>query len=231
MTLGIMQPYFFPYIGYFQLLNAVDQYVIYDNIQYTKKGWVNRNRILQNGMDVYLTLSIEKASDFLDIKERFLSESFDRSRMIRQIKDAYGKAPFYSEIFPLIERVVFYEERNLFLYLYHSILEICSYLDIKTSIKISSEIDIDHSLRGQAKVLAFCSYLKADNYINAIGGVELYDKSEFHVRNVNLKFLQVEPFSYKQYSNEFVPYLSIIDVLMFNGRLATIELLDKYRLI
>ncbi len=78
MKLAIMQPYFFPYIGYFQLINTVDEFVVYDNIEFTKKGWINRNRILVNGKDEYITLPIKKDSDFLHVKDRFLAETWSK---------------------------------------------------------------------------------------------------------------------------------------------------------
>ena len=80
MKLAIMQPYFFPYIGYFQLIKSVDEFVIYDNIQYTKKGWINRNRILVNGTDYLISLPLKKDSDYLNVVDRQLAESWEKDR-------------------------------------------------------------------------------------------------------------------------------------------------------
>lgn len=231
MKLGIMQPYFLPYIGYFQLLNAVDKYVIYDNIQYTKKGWINRNRILQNGKDLMITIPLEKDSDYLDIKDRYLSVGFDKKKLLNQIRESYRKAPYFDMLMPLIERIVNYDDTNLFHYIDNSIREICKYLDIKTEIIISSTLDIDHSLKGQDKVIAICKELKATDYYNAIGGQELYSPEEFKKENINLYFISSNPIEYKQFANEFVPWLSILDVMMFNSLENIHKILDNYKLI
>lgn len=231
MKVGIMQPYFLPYIGYFQLLNAVDKYVIYDNIQYTKKGWINRNRILQNGKDVMITISLEKDSDYLDIKERVISGNFDRKKLLNQIKESYRKAPFFTEAMPLIEEIIGCDETNLFHYIYHSVRKIAEYLNINTEIIVSSTLNIDHSLKGQDKVIAICKELNATDYYNAIGGQELYAVDDFKKENIDLHFLSTNPIEYTQFKNEFIPYLSILDVIMFNSVDAVKDLLNNYKLI
>ena len=180
MNLGIMQPYFIPYIGYWQLMAAVDEYVIYDNIQYTKKGWINRNRILQNGSDTYITLPLKKDSDYLDVVDRYISDTFDRKKLLNQIFSNYKKAPFFEETYELITDVVNYEENNLFRFIYNSIIMIKKHLDINTELIISSTLPVDHSLKGQDKVIDICKKLHATEYYNAIGGMELYSKEKFN---------------------------------------------------
>lgn len=231
MKVGIMQPYFLPYIGYFQLLNAVDKYVIYDNIQYTKKGWINRNRILQNGKDALITIPVEKDSDYLDIRERKVSETFDRGKLINQIREAYRKAPYFNDIMPLAEDIINRNEENLFLYIYNSIIKVCGYLNIKTEIVVSSTLLIDHTLKGQDKVLAICKELRATEYYNAIGGQELYSSFVFAKENVTLSFLSVNPIEYKQFGNDFIPCLSILDVMMFNSVDKIRMMLNDYKLL
>lgn len=211
-----MQPYFFPYIGYFQLIGSGDLFIVYDNIKYTKKGWINRNRILQNGKDMKFSLPLKHDSDFLDVRDRELAADFDRDKLVNQISGAYRRAPYFAQSFPLIEQVVRYEERNLFKYLHNSIVRTCRYLGIATEIRISSDIAIDHDLKNKDKVLALCEAVGADTYVNSIGGMELYSKEEFRERGVELKFIRSKPFEYPQFGNEFVPWLSIIDVIMFN---------------
>lgn len=230
-SLGIMQAYFMPYIGYFQLINAVDEFVIYDNIQYTKKGWINRNRILQGGSDQYITLPLKKASDYLNIGERFLSETFDRNKLVKQIKTAYHKAPFYAEVSEWLQDIICYQEDNLFLYIYHSVTEVCRYLDIMTPIIISSQMKYDEALRGQDKVIAICRERQCDRYINAIGGMKLYKDSAFQEEKMELLFLKSGLREYPQYKNEFIPALSIIDVLMFNSKKQVKQMLQEYELI
>ena len=233
MKLAIMQPYFMPYIGYFQLINSVDQFIIYDNIQYTKKGWINRNRILVNGKDQLITLPIKKDSDYLDVVKRELSESWgkDKNKMINMIKSSYGKAPHFEETLELISKCLNNPEENLFKFIYDSIILINSYLDIKTPITISSTIDINHTLKSQDKVLSLCKAQNANVYINSIGGVELYDKETFKQNGIKLNFIKSNPIQYKQLNNEFISWLSIIDVMMFNSKEQIQEYLNEYTLI
>ena len=206
-----------PYIGYWQLLNAVDTFVIYDNIEYTKKGWINRNRILVNNNDAYITIPLEKDSDFLSVNQRFISYDFNPQKLQNQIQGAYSKAPFFKNIFPIVKEIINYNEKNLFVYIYNSINIICELLDIKTTIIKSSTIQIDHSLKNKDKVLAICNNLNANMYINPIGGIELYSKNDFLNHEIQLFFLSSKLIHYKQFKNNFVPNLSVIDVLMFNS--------------
>jgi hypothetical protein len=216
MRLAIMQPYFLPYLGYFQLIAAVDKFIIYDNIKYTKKGWFNRNRMLLNGSDAIFSLPLKKDSDCLQVVERELSGNFERTKLLNQFRGAYSRAPQFDSTYKVLDRIVRFEDDNLFRYIHHSIMRLCEHLDIKTEIKISSEIDIDHELKGQEKVLAICKVLGAETYINTIGGVELYAKEDFHVHGIDLQFIKARPLKYAQFGAAFVPWLSIADVLMFN---------------
>ena len=117
MKLAIMQPYFLPYIGYFQLIAGADKFVIYDNIQYTKKGWINRNRMLQNGSDKVFSLPLAKTSDRLDIIGRDLAAVFIRRQLLNQFRGNYNKAPYFSDVWPLIEGLVLAKDNNLFRYI------------------------------------------------------------------------------------------------------------------
>ena len=216
MKLAIMQPYFLPYIGYFQLIAAVDLFIVYDNIKYTKKGWINRNRMLQNGKDALFSLPLKSGSDYLDVRDRELAADFNREKLLKQIADAYRRAPCFSRVFPLIEGIVRHEDNNLFKFIHHSIIRVCDYLGIATTIKVSSDMAIDHGLKSQDKVLALCVAAGADSYTNAIGGMDLYSRDAFRGRGVELNFIRSRPFDYPQYGNEFIPWLSIMDVMMFN---------------
>ncbi len=215
-----MQPYFLPYIGYFQLINAVDKFVIYDNIQFSKNGWINRNRILVNGKDVYITLPLQKASDFLDIDQRNLVGSFvqEKEKILRLINSAYKQAPYFDLVYPLLEKIMSNNESNLFKFIYNSLMVICEYLEIKTEFIISSSVPVNHSLKSQEKVIAICNLLNAQQYINPFGGISLYSRATFQKHNVALNFIETVPFEYAQFSNEFMPNLSIMDVLMFNSK-------------
>lgn len=216
MRVAIMQPYFLPYIGYFQLIAAVDVFVLYDNVKYTKKGWINRNRLLLNGAESTFSLPLKKDSDYLHIIDRELSYDFSPQKFLNQVMGAYVKAPQFNTIWPLIKGIVEYEDKNLFRFLHNSIVKISQYLDLKTQIKISSEIPILDDLKNQEKVLALCEALGAGTYLNAIGGIDLYAQDAFLKKGVELKFIKSLPFQYSQLGNPFVPWLSIIDVIMFN---------------
>jgi hypothetical protein len=233
MRLAIMQPYFMPYIGYFQLINSVDKFIIYDNIQYTKRGWINRNRILVNGKDQLITLPIKKDSDYLNVVERELSESWskDKDKMLNIIKSSYNKAPYFQETFELISKCVNNSETNLFNFIYDAINILNSYLDIKTPIIVSSTVEIDHTLKSQDKVLSICKSQNAEVYINSIGGVELYERKTFDQKGIRLNFIKSNPIQYKQFSSEFVPWLSIVDVMMFNSKEQIKNYLTQYTLI
>jgi hypothetical protein len=216
MKLAIMQPYFFPYIGYFQLIAAVDLFIVYDDIKYTKKGWINRNRMLQNGKDVMFSLPLKSDSDYLDVCERELAADFNRDKLLNQFKGAYRRAPYFTQTFPLVEQIVQYEDTNLFRFLHHSIVKSCDHLGIATDIRVSSSIATDHELKNQDKVLALCEAGGASTYVNASGGAGLYSKDTFREKGIELKFIQSKPFEYSQFGDAFIPWLSIIDVMMFN---------------
>jgi hypothetical protein len=212
-----MQPYFLPYIGYWQLMAAVDTFVIYDNIKYTKKGWINRNRMLLNGEAATFSLPLAKDSDELDVVERRLADTFQRSKLLAQLEGAYRKAPHFTEVRPLLVQVVMHPEDNLFDYLWHSIVCVANHLELPTTLVRSSTIHIDHDLRAQDKVLALCQAAGAQTYVNAIGGLELYERPAFAAQGIDLQFLRSTWQPYPQWPNlPHVPWLSVVDVLMFN---------------
>jgi len=228
-----MQPYFFPYIGYWQLINAVDTFVIYDNIQFSKKGWFHRNNFLMNDKKTLFTIPIKKDSDNLDVVDRYLSDDSEKqiTKTITQIKNNYRKAPYYNDVFPLIEAVFLNQEKNLFYYIFSSVEMICDYLDIDTKIVKSSTIDIDHTLKSQDKVIAINKSLNSTKYINPIGGRELYDIESFIKEAIELRFLESEVPEYRQFSDKFISHLSIIDIMMFNSKNEAKEMLKRYELI
>jgi hypothetical protein len=219
MKIAIMQPYFFPYIGYFQLINAVDEFVIYDEIEYSKKGWINRNRILVNGKDEYITLPLKKASDYLFVNDRYLADTWDveKNKNLNHIKESYRKASYFNDIYPMIENCFQFQNKNLFEFIFNSINVVNSYLEIKTPIIPVSTLSIDKELKAENKVIEICKTRKANKYINPIGGIKLYSKEMFLKNNIELYFLKSNDIKYKQFNNEFVPWLSIIDVMMFNS--------------
>lgn len=217
MRVAIMQPYFLPYLGYFQLIGAVDAFVLYDNIKYTKKGWINRNRMLCNGSALVFTLPLAHASDAVPICDRRIAPSFDRSRLLNRMRELYRRAPYAESAFECISQVINYDDDSLFGFVSHSIRAVCEYIGINTQFLVSSSIQTDHALKGADKVLAICNELGADTYINPIGGTSLYARDDFSDRGIALNFLVSNPVTYEQFDAPFVPSLSILDVMMFNG--------------
>lgn len=232
MKVGIMQPYFFPYIGYWQLINTVDQFVIYDDVNYIKSGWINRNRILVNGSDKLINISLNKASSNKLIKEIELQDNrVNAKKLLKTIEQSYKRAPYSSEVVPIIEEVIMQSQTNLAKYLEYSIRLVCDYLNVDTEIIVSSHLDKYNHFRGQDKVIEICKVLSANEYINAIGGQELYSYEDFNSKGLSLKFLKTKRIEYEQFENQFIPNLSIIDIMMFNSREKTSNLLNEYELL
>lgn len=229
MIVGSNQPYLFPYMAYWQLINLSDVYVISDSMQYIKKGYINRNNILLNGKSHQYSLEV------LGVHEKTLINEVEVGRNARKIistiTHAYKKAPYYSEVFPMIGDILASDEKNLARYIGHSIKEIATYLEMGTKFIYLSELQGETSLKAQARTIDLCKKVNATQYVNAIGGRHLYDKNSFHTESMTLSFLQTTEHKYKQYFNEFIPNLSIIDVLMFNSKKTIKEMLDRYTLV
>ncbi len=218
--LAIMQPYFLPYIGYFQLFKAADEFIIYDNIEYTKKGWINRNQFVLNGKTQLFSIPLEKSSDYLDVVQKIISPEFEKERkkILAQIHSGYRKAPEFKNVYPLIEEVFMHDNKNLFEFTLHSVQKVTAFLGINIPIKVSSKFDVDHSLKGSAKVRSLAKAANADYYINPIGGQCLYSVDEFKADGIDLKFHNYRPIPYTQVDvSEFISHMSIIDVLMNNS--------------
>jgi len=232
MKIGIMQPYLFPYIGYWQLINAVDRYIIYDDVNFIKGGWINRNRILMNGEGKLISLQLHNASPNKLIKEvEVLGKPICNKKLLKTLESSYKKAPHYADVFSVIESVITQDEKNLARYLEFSIKRVCEYLSIDTELIVSSSIRKNNELRGQDKIIEICKILGANEYINAIGGQKLYSYSDFATKRIGLKFLQTGDIKYKQFKSDFIPNLSIIDVMMFNEPRKINIMLDDYVLL
>lgn len=229
--LAIMQPYLLPYIGYWQLLAAVDEFVVYDNIKYTKAGWINRNRFLQSGGPALFTLPVAKDSDSLSVRERRVSGgASDRAKIINRLAASYARAPHFTTVFPMLEAVFRDPSPGLFDFVYSSIRRVAQYLEIATPLVVSSTIAMDHTLRAQDRVIGTCKALGATHYLNLPGGRDLYDRGAFAGEGIELRFVQPRHVAYPQLGGEFVPNLSIIDVMMFNSTDRTRALLAEWDL-
>jgi hypothetical protein len=232
MRLAIMQPYFFPYIGYWQLINAVDKYVIYDDVNYIKNGWINRNFILLNGQKHLITLPLDGASPFKLINEtKIISKNEKKVRLLKTLVHAYKKAPYYQDVISIVENTVMHQSNHISEALVFSIKSIAKYLNFRTEILVSSQIEKNNSLKGEEKVIDICKSLNADIYFNSIGGLELYSKQNFLKRGLILNFLKPQQIFYSQINDQFIPWLSIIDVMMFNTPETIRNMLNQYELI
>lgn len=233
MKLGIMQPYVFPYIGYFQLINLVDQFVIYDDVQYMKGGWINRNRILVNGQAQFVSLPVKKSNLESKINQREFADDWQhhKKKIIKQVQGAYVKAPHLDPVSDLVSRCFAFDDPNVARFITHSLKLCCEYLGIETPFILSSDLDKADDLDAQQRVLAICKLLDATQYVNPIGGMDLYDKQVFSENGLALSFIETKPHEYPQFTkHEFVPFLSIIDVMMFNSPDEIRGMMDAYDL-
>jgi WbqC-like protein family len=231
MKVAIMQPYLFPYIGYWQLIHAVNRFVIYDDVNYIKGGWINRNRILINGEPAYITVPLHQPSPFKRICDTTLKPSSSwRDKQIKMVEITYRKAPSFAVAFPVIERLIRHGTDSLPDYLAHQLRTLSAFMGLNTEFVASSRCYENSDLPGQARILDICRREGATVYVNPLGGQELYDPSAFRAFGIDLRFIVMRSFSYHQRSKGFVPYLSIIDALMEIGPTETRQHLDAFDL-
>ena len=229
MNIAIMQPYFFPYIGYWQLINAVDIFVIYDDVNFIKSGYINRNNILQNGNSQLITLELIGSSSNKKINE--ISIGNNSKKLLKTIRQNYSKAPFFNDVWYLLEEIFENNEKDLSKFLFFLIKKISNYLDINVKFLFSSDIKKNMNHKAQDRLIEMSKMFNASRYVNPIGGIELYDKEAFSSAGINLSFLKSNEIIYKQFNDEFVSNLSIIDVIMFNSKDSVKKMLNHYNLI
>lgn len=230
MKVAIMQPYIFPYIGYWQLMNAVDKFIILDDVNFIVRGYINRNNILINGKVHLFTIPLDKPSQNKLIKE--ISMRFgikEREDFLKMLSHAYSKAPFWKEGYGIAQKCILYNTSDLTEFIQNSIRILAEYLGIKAEILLSSDIEKNNSLKAEERIIELCKKTEADEYINASGGRELYSRENFRKENLELYFLDpdYEEIRYKQFKSEFIPNLSILDVIMFNDKTTIRELLSS----
>ncbi len=253
MRLGIMQPYFFPYIGYFQLINAVDKFIMYDDLDFIKEAWVNRNKILiKNVGPSWITMPLVKKSSNAKINDIVIDNTKRWQNNIKKTLELnYGRAPMFEMAFALVSDILNNETQSLSDFNYHSIHKISTYIGIKTPMVRNDEIYLsierkleENSIKTNYKnlddtviekkvlrVFEICKYNKADVFINAIGGRELYSKSLFAANGLDVRFVKTDTIAYKQFGPIFYPSLSIIDVMMFNNTDTINQMLSRYEFI
>lgn len=246
------QPYFLPYLGFYQLIHAVDQFVIYDSFNYIKSGWVNRNRLLVVGAGpAYFTLPTEHGSSFKKIRDIKLSTHRNwRRKLLDTFVMNYKRCPFFEETRALIEAIIGAETDSLSDLATRSIVDVCKHLEINTRLIANPVYDeletglqaaslsetfpavkLEHPSKGCVRLIAVCQMLGATEFVNAIGGQTLYYKSDFQANGVDLHFLSYRDEPYRQTTKEYYPGLSIVDVLMNCGKEGTIRRLNNYELV
>lgn len=229
MKLAIMQPYFFPYIGYWQLIHAVDRFVIYDDVNFIKGGWINRNRILINGNPTFFTIPLCHASPNKRICDISMQSSpVWRDKLVRMVETTYRKASHFNVVFSIVENVIRYKTDNLSEYILYQLLAISELLEINTTFVKTSRVYNNNGLSGQDRIIDICRREEATTYVNPQGGQMLYDLAAFREFGVDLRFIVMRPLPYKQRVHKFIPSLSIIDALMENGPAKIKQFLDEY---
>lgn len=233
MTLAVHQPYLFPYLGYFQLVGAVDKFVFLDDVHYIKRGWINRNRILINGEAVYITVPCIKVSQNKLISETYFDKNHSGfQKLLKTVHQAYAKAPFFENIFPLIEKILNTDTELISELAAESVRQIAAYIGLKTQLLTASQsFPLTRGMEKTSRIIEICHLNGATQYINAINGRDLYTQEDFQKEGIQLNFIQMQPLSYPQFKNEFVPHLSIIDVLMFNSVEEVRAMVQKYELV
>ncbi|MFC3607424.1 WbqC family protein [Stutzerimonas tarimensis] len=232
-VVSLMQPYLFPYLGYFQLIAASDAFVLGDDLQYAKGSWINRNRLLVDGRPSLFTLSLRKGRFGETIGERWLSDDYPRqaATLMKTLEQAYARAPWRDSVLELIGAILASPERNLACFNEQALRAICAHLGIATPFHRSSEFGLPQGIDKTERLIRVTQALAGDCYLNTIGGLALYRPSDFEACGLKLRFLGMDPLEYPQRQVPFVPSLSIIDVLMSNSPAAVRELLQRFTLI
>lgn len=215
MKLAIMQPYFFPYISYWQLINAVDCFVILDDVNYIKRGWINRNRIICDEREHYIIKPVSNASqNRLICETHFVDDTHLADDLLRTICYAYRNAKYANQTNALLTEMMLDSETRVAKYLERQICKICSLLNIDTKIILASDFRTINHENGQSGILEICRYLDGNEYINPIGGINLYDKALFQNNNIELKFLKTDFAKIQKRIPLLYPDYSIIHLLM-----------------
>lgn len=231
-TLAVMQPYLFPYLGYFQLIAAADVFVLGDDLRYVRSGWVNRNRILHDHDARLIRFPLRKDAFELQINQRQLCSEFDdeAERLIGLITESYEQAPYFAQVMPLLERLIRFPQRNIALYAEHALREMCAYLHIVTPIMRSSDLILGSPVNKQERIIRMARTFEATTFITPEGGSVVYDRVHFAIHRLKVRFFRMGAVQYRQFGQPFVANLSIIDVLMFNCIEQVQHMLSQYQL-
>jgi hypothetical protein len=233
-VLAVMQPYIFPYIGYFNLINSATHFVFYDDVDYIKQGWINRNRILINGHPSYFSIPLSNGRSGVQIREvKVFNLSHFYKKFKRTLEQSYGKSPFFDIGLSYVEKVLLSGEENISKLAELSISEASNMLEIEASVyRSSSDFSDSKGIGRSERLISIAQQLNCKTYVNSINASFLYDKQYFSMRGVNLSFIKPKLVGYNQLNaTKFIPGLSIIDLIM-NLSLDEIKSqLDSYELV
>lgn len=231
MQLGIMQPYFFPYLGYFDLINYSYRWIVFDTVQYIRHGWVNRNRILhpKKGWQ-YIAVPVKKHSRNTVIKDIEVSQDPKwRKRILGQIQHYRRTAPYFHETYQLVEECLAAEEHSLSRLNVAILDNVCHHLGISFEYEYFSEMELELGpVEGPDEwAIRISEAIEATEYVNPAGGIAIFDSSKFEARGIRLTIRNLPSLRYPCPGYEFIPGLSIIDILMWNLPDKVKEYLDK----
>ncbi|TYA56639.1 WbqC family protein [Formosa maritima] len=234
MKVAIMQPYFMPYLGYIAIINYVDEFILFDTPQFIRHGWIERNKVLKlDGDTMYIKVPLVKHARNTTIENVIINNNLSwKHKIISQLDHYKKRAPYYKNVIALLHEIFDEEYSSIVSLNYKSLQILCRYLGIITPISIWSEmkVEIDEVKAPDEWALHICKALKYDTYVNLPGGRSFFDVQKYEREGISLSFLELEPTQYKQFSNVFVPFLSIIDVLMFNDVSQVKEMLKNFNL-
>lgn len=233
MSVAIMQPYFFPYLGYFQLVQAADHFVFYDDVMFIKKGWINRNRILMQGNEFLFSIPLEKQSQHKSIRQSTVAYGTEfPGKWLQQIESAYKKAPHFQDVLELIHQVIQEKPTSIADLAAKSVMETWTFLGLEKKFYMSSELKTEPDDERALRLIHITQELGESHYINAVNGQILYDKQFFKEHGVQLDFLSPKLRSYPQGNQlEFMAGLSMIDILMWNSKEAVVQQLKNFDLV
>ena len=232
MKLGVMQPYFFPYLGYFDLINSVDHWIVADSVQYIRHGWINRNRIHHSQSDwKYIIAPVRKCPLGTPIHKIKTVNSEWRMSILRSLHHYKKHAPFFKRTYELVEECLETKETSLAPLNVSILARTCSYLEIPFKWEYLSELDLPMDAANSPEELAILisRTAGATEYINPPGGADLYNPEKFKQHGIDLRIKNIIDFQYNCSPYEFIPYLSIIDVLMWNTPHTIRKYLDSVR--
>lgn len=233
-SVAIMQPYVFPYVGYFQLIRSVDHFVVYDDVQFIKGGWINRNRISNQGKVQTFTIPAQGRTfpaRIVDV-ECGLDPRFC-TKFLRQIEQEYRKAASFAAVFAMIERVLTGpHQNNMATVATQSIAGVFDLLDLPFNPVVSSrDFPREEGVKGAERVIAITQAIGGRRYINLMGGLSIYTPEQFSAAGIDLRFIFDRSEAYPQFGQTFLPKLSIIDVLMHNEPARVRAMLEQYDLL